>query len=71
MVPTITIVVIYYIFTYYLYGCKSGPLIYREMHSWWCFKIYQSEFLHNENFYIYAGGETREWSKLQNEDGTF
>lgn len=70
MVPTITIGVIYYIFNCYLYGCKSGPLIYREIHSWWCFRIYQSVFLPYEKFciYLYAGGETRELNKLQNED---
>jgi len=68
MFPKIIIGVIYYIFTFYFYACKSGPLIYREIHSWWYFRIYQSEFLPYENVCIYAGGETREWSKLNNED---
>jgi len=56
MVSTIIIWVIYYIFTCYFYGCKSGPLIYRKIHSSWCFKIYQSEFLPYQNIWIYAGG---------------
>jgi hypothetical protein len=45
MVPTIIIIgVIYYILPVICMVVKVDPLIYREIHSWWCFRYADQKF---------------------------